>query len=54
MSLLFVKKPVKMQDPIRFPKVIEGYEGVAKHNYDKTLSQTFLEITKYLKEQVIK
>lgn len=47
---IFNRKKPKMKDPVRFPKVIDGFEGVAKNMYKVTLSKNIIEINKVLKK----
>ncbi len=44
----------KVKDPVRFPKVIDGFENVAKKSYAVMLSKTYIEISKKLSEYAIK
>lgn len=45
----FKNKKPEMKDPVRFPKVINGFEGVAKKMYNVTLQKNMIEINKILK-----
>jgi hypothetical protein len=44
----------KMKDPVRYPKVINGYENLAKKNYSITLNKMTADLVKVMVEQVKK
>ena len=46
------KKEPKVTDPVRFPKVINGYENLFKINWQSTQNKTILDQTKLMKEVI--
>lgn len=46
------KKQAKVTDPVRFPKVINGFESVAKRAYYLTLDNMLKDLKKELNKLV--
>ena len=40
------KKPPTVKDPVRYPKIVNGYEDIAKRLFSKTLNATFESMVK--------
>lgn len=40
----------KVKDPVRFPKIINTYEKIAKSMYAVSLNKTQIEISKFISE----